>query len=169
MAQRDITNTKTHDEIVAAGGSCDIVLCDLANREDASKVVDRALAIVGRLDILVNNGGMLQRADTVDVKAEEWDYVSQIPYALLTSQVMNVNLNSLFVICQAAGRHFIPRKAGNIINIASLNSYIGGSRVVSYSAAKGAVATVTKALSNEWSRHNIRVNAIAPGSIATDM
>jgi 2-deoxy-D-gluconate 3-dehydrogenase len=80
-----------------------------------------------------------------------------------------VNLNSLFVICQAAGRHFIPRKSGNIINIASLNSYIGGSRVVSYSAAKGAVATVTKALSNEWSGHNIRVNAIAPGSIATDM
>lgn len=82
---------------------------------------------------------------------------------------MNVNLNSLFVICQAAGRHFIPRKSGNIINIASLNSFIGGSRVVSYSAAKGAVATVTKALSNEWSGHNIRVNAIAPGSIATDM
>lgn len=82
---------------------------------------------------------------------------------------MNVNLNSLFVICQAAGRHFIPRQSGNIINIASLNSYIGGSRVVSYSAAKGAVATVTKALSNEWSQHNIRVNAIAPGSIATNM
>jgi 2-deoxy-D-gluconate 3-dehydrogenase len=82
---------------------------------------------------------------------------------------LNVNLNSLFVICQAAGKHFIPRNAGNIINIASLNSYIGGSRVISYSAAKGAVATVTKGLSNEWSKYNIRVNAIAPGSIATDM
>jgi 2-deoxy-D-gluconate 3-dehydrogenase len=71
-----VSNTSTKDTIVGAGGVCDIVPCDLANREDAAKVVDRALEIVDHLDILVNNGGMLRRADTVDVKLEEWDYVS---------------------------------------------------------------------------------------------
>ena len=82
---------------------------------------------------------------------------------------MNVNLNSLWILCQAAGRHMIPSRHGKIINVASLNSYFGGARVPSYSASKGAVTQLTKALSNEWSRFNINVNAIAPGSIATDM
>lgn len=63
----------------------------------------------------------------------------------------------------------IPLRRGKIINIASLNSFIGGFRVASYSAAKGAVTQLTKALSNEWAKYNINVNAIAPGSIATDM
>ena len=75
---------------------------------------------------------------------------------------MNVNLNSLWILCQAAGRHMIPSRHGKIINVASLNSYFGGARVPSYSASKGAVTQLTKALSNEWSRFNINV-------IATDM
>jgi 2-deoxy-D-gluconate 3-dehydrogenase len=82
---------------------------------------------------------------------------------------MNVNLNALFVLCQAAGKHMIPRKSGKILNIASLSSLVGGIRVASYSASKAGVAGLTKALSNEWSKFNINVNAIAPGSIATDM
>lgn len=82
---------------------------------------------------------------------------------------MDINLNSLFVLCQAAARHMIPRRSGSIINVASLNSYIGGFRVASYTASKAAVAGLTKAMSNEWAKHNIRVNSIAPGSIATDM
>lgn len=63
----------------------------------------------------------------------------------------------------------IPRRKGKIINVASLNSFIGGETVASYAASKGAVSQLTKALSNEWAKHNIQVNAIAPGSIATDM
>lgn len=63
----------------------------------------------------------------------------------------------------------VPRKAGKIVNVSSLNAFIGGEIVASYAASKGAVSQLTKALSNEWARHNIQVNAIAPGSIATDM
>lgn len=76
LAQRDVSNTQTRDQIRSQGGECDIVPCDLSIREDAAGVVDRALALVDHLDILVNNGGMLQRADSVDVTGEEWDYVS---------------------------------------------------------------------------------------------
>jgi hypothetical protein len=75
LAQRDVSNTDTQDAIRKLGGQADIIPCDLSIREDAAKVVDRALAIVDHIDILVNNGGMLQRADTVDVKDDDWDYV----------------------------------------------------------------------------------------------
>jgi 2-deoxy-D-gluconate 3-dehydrogenase len=78
-------------------------------------------------------------------------------------------LKALFFICQAAGRHMIPRRQGKILNVASLNSFIGGIRVATYAASKGGVTQLTKALSNEWAKYNIQVNAIAPGSIATDM
>lgn len=81
--------------------------------------------------------------------------------------MINLNLNSLFILCQSAGRHMIPRKRGKIISVASLVSFIGGFRVASYAASKGAVTQLTKALSNEWSKYIINVNAIAP--VATDM
>lgn len=80
-----------------------------------------------------------------------------------------MNLKALFFICQAAGRHMVPRRTGKIVNVASLNSFIGGETVASYAASKGGVSQLTKALSNEWAQYNIQVNCIAPGSIATDM
>lgn len=70
---------------------------------------------------------------------------------------------------QAAGDHMISRKSGKIINIASMNSFVGGENHAPYSASKGGVAQLTKALSNEWARHNVQVNAIAPGYVETDM
>jgi 2-deoxy-D-gluconate 3-dehydrogenase len=170
LAQRDVSNTSTRDKIVASGGRCDIIKCDLEDLKDCESVFDRAVEAVGEVQVLVNCGGMLKRTDSVDVKQEEWQQVGVTPLGQqLTLQVLNVNLNSLFIICQGAGRHMIPRRRGHIINVASLNSFIGGIRVASYAAAKGAVGTLTKALSNEWAKHNITVNAIAPGSVATDM
>lgn len=82
LAQRDVNNTQTRDRIRQQGGQCDIVSCDLSIREDAAGVVERTLQVVDHIDILVNNGGMLQRADSVDVTAEDWDYVriSADPY-----------------------------------------------------------------------------------------
>ncbi|WVW79669.1 hypothetical protein I302_101638 [Kwoniella bestiolae CBS 10118] len=157
LAQRDLTNTITRDEIRAAGGQADIIGCDLNDVGDCKTVFDKALELTPEIHILINCGGMLSRCDTVDVTTEDWHYV------------INVNLNSLFILCQAAGRHMIPLGRGRIINVASLNSFIGGFRVASYSAAKGGVTQLTKALSNEWAKHNITVNAIAPGSIATDI
>jgi NADP-dependent 3-hydroxy acid dehydrogenase YdfG len=104
LAQRDVNNTKTRDEIVAGGGTCDIVPCDLADREDASKVVDRALAIVDHLDILVNNGGMLQRADSVDVKVEEWDYVSDFIEYVRSLLTLGPERELEFALCNLSSR-----------------------------------------------------------------
>jgi 2-deoxy-D-gluconate 3-dehydrogenase len=83
--------------------------------------------------------------------------------------VIQVNLNSLFVLCQEAGRFMVQHKQGKIINIASLLSFQGGLNVSAYVAAKGAVAQLTKAMANEWAQHNVNVNAIAPGYFATEI
>lgn len=175
IAQRDVNNTATRDAIRAAGGSAEVVAADLGDVSDAKEVFGRALDVAD-VSILVNCGGILRRNDSVDIEVDEWNSVSDASRDASNRrlmqdrlQVLDVNLNSLFFLSQAAGKHFIPKGRGTIINVASLNSFVGGSRVASYAAAKAAVTSLTKALSNEWSKHNIRVNAIAPGSIATDM
>lgn len=81
--------------------------------------------------------------------------------------VIQCDLKSVFTLAQAAGKHMVAQKSGKIINTASLMSYQGGVNVVAYAAAKGGIATLTKALANEWAQHNINVNAIAPGTNAT--
>ena len=83
-------------------------------------------------------------------------------------RVLDVNLNGVFLLCQALGRPMVARGHGKIVSIASLLSFQGGIRVASYAASKHAVAGVTKALANEWGPHGVQVNAIAPGYIATD-
>ncbi|KAH6867349.1 hypothetical protein B0T10DRAFT_524482 [Thelonectria olida] len=158
IAQRDVANTTTADAIRAKGTPVKIVPCDLADFDDAKSVFQKALDVMdGRIDILINCGGLLKRQQVVDVTEENWD------------SVINVNQKALFFICQAAGRHMVPRRTGKIVNVASINSFIGAQNLAPYSASKGAVAQLTKALSNEWAKYNIQVNAIAPGSIKTDM
>lgn len=83
--------------------------------------------------------------------------------------VTQVNLDSVFVLCQLAGQHMLKNGKGKIINIASLLSFFGGFTVPAYAAAKGGVAQLTKALSNEWASRGININAIAPGYMATEM
>jgi len=85
------------------------------------------------------------------------------------SQVMNTNLKSAFLLSQAAGAHMLPRRRGSIIHFASLLSFQGGLTVPAYAAAKGGIAQMVKALANEWSKENVRVNAVVPGYIKTDM
>ncbi|CAA7268238.1 unnamed protein product [Cyclocybe aegerita] len=85
------------------------------------------------------------------------------------SFVLTTNLKSVFLLCQAAGRHMVPLRRGRIINVASLLTFQGGLTVPAYAAAKGGVGQLTKALANEWSAHGVGVNAIAPGYIETDM
>lgn len=81
--------------------------------------------------------------------------------------MINVNLNSVWKLCQLAGRHFLENDGGKIINIASMLSFLGGYTVAAYAASKGGVAQLTKALSNEWAGKNININALAPGYMAT--
>jgi len=110
----------------------------------------------GRLDILVNNAGIIRRGPAVEHPATDWD------------DVMSVNVDAVFHLCQAAGRLMLAQGSGKIINIASMLSFQGGIRVPSYTAAKHAVLGLTRALANEWAPSGVNVNAIAPGYIATD-
>ena len=108
---------------------------------------------LGGLDSLVNNAGLIRRADAVDFSEKDWD------------DVMNVNIKSAFFMSQAAGRHFITQGRGKIINIASMLSFQGGIRVPSYTASKSGVLGITRLLANEWAAKGINVNAIAPGVV----
>ena len=139
-----------------AGRKAANIAADLSSIEPVQRVVDEAVAGLGRLDILVNNAGIIRRADALDFTQADWD------------AVVDTNLKSLFFLSQAAGRHMVARGSGKIVNIASLLSFQGGIRVPSYAAAKSGVAGVTKALANEWASKGIQVNAIAPGYISTN-
>jgi 2-deoxy-D-gluconate 3-dehydrogenase len=104
----------------------------------------------------VNNAGIIRRAPAAEFSAKDW------------TDVIEINLNAVFRLCQLAGRHMLEQGGGKIVNIASLLSFQGGILVPAYAAAKGAVAQLTKALANEWAPKNVNVNAIAPGYMATD-
>jgi 2-deoxy-D-gluconate 3-dehydrogenase len=139
------------------------VCCDLreASVADLNAIVAQIVAEMGRLDILVNNAGIIRRAPALEYSEADWD------------DVLQINLKSVFFMSQAAGRVMVPQSAahsggGKIINVASMLSYQGGILVPSYTAAKSAVAGITRGLANEWARHGINVNAIAPGYMATD-
>jgi 2-deoxy-D-gluconate 3-dehydrogenase len=137
------------------GGTVDVVDLDVSDLD----AVERAgTDLVGsrQVDVLVNNAGIIDREDTVDLGREAWQ------------RVLDVNLNGLFFLCQTIGRPMVERGHGKIVSVASLLSFQGGLRVVSYAASKHGVAGVTKALANEWGPHGVQVNAIAPGYISTD-
>ncbi|MEP6787641.1 MAG: 2-dehydro-3-deoxy-D-gluconate 5-dehydrogenase KduD [Acidobacteriota bacterium] len=148
------------DETVAAveklGRRAVSISGDMSDKETPKHVVADAVAALGRIDILINNAGMIRRTPAVDFSEEDW------------STVIEVNLSSVFRTSQAAGRHMIEQGSGKIVNIASLLSFQGGITVPAYTASKSGVAGITKALANEWAKHNVNVNAIAPGYMATD-
>lgn len=148
--------TETVEKIRALGRKAEIVSADLSTIEPVQRVVDETVEKLGGLHILVNNAGIIRRADSVDFTEEDWD------------AVMDTNLKSVFFLCQAAARHMIPNGGGKIINIASMLTFQGGIRVPSYTASKSGVGGLTKLLANEWASKGITVNAIAPGYIATN-
>ena len=126
---------------------------NLGDRNAVASLLDRA----GDATILVNNAGIIRRADLVDYSDEDWD------------EVLEVNLRSVFALSRDFAKRLIARNAkGRIINIASMLSYQGGIRVVAYTAAKSGILGLTRALANELAPHGINVNAIAPGYMATD-
>lgn len=132
--------------------------CNLADESDIKRVFSECMLYFGgKLDIIVNNAGIQRRNKCEEFLLSDWD------------DVINVNLRAVFTLCQLAGREMIKIGGGKIINLASMLSYFGGYTVPAYAAAKGGVAQLTKALSNEWASKNINVNAIAPGYMATEM
>lgn len=133
------------------------VRVDLADREDLVRGFEKALEILGTVDILVNAQGIQRRYPAEEFPLEVWD------------EVIETNLTSVFELCQLAGRVMLEKGYGKIINIASMNSFTGGITIPAYAASKAGVALVTKALSNEWASRGVTVNAIAPGYMDTKM
>jgi 2-deoxy-D-gluconate 3-dehydrogenase len=147
---------ETLARIAATGRRVASMAADLSSVEPVRRVVDQALAELGRIDILVNNAGTIRRNDLDDFTEDDWD------------TVLDTNLKTLFFLSQAAARHMVARGSGKIVNIASLLSFQGGIRVPSYAAAKSGVAGLTKAMANELAPRGVQVNAIAPGYIETN-
>lgn len=130
---------------------------DLADRDQALALIPRAVEALDGLDILVNNAGTQARHPAEQFPLEDWD------------RVLTINLDAVWILAQAAGRHMLEQGGGKIINIASEQSFFGGVTVPAYAASKGGVAQLTKALANEWAGRSVNVNAIAPGYMATEM
>jgi 2-deoxy-D-gluconate 3-dehydrogenase len=151
------TAPETEAAVQAAGRKYVHVQADLATTEPVERIVNSALLAFGRIDVLVNNAGIITRNDSIAFTEKEWD------------DVMNVNLKTAFFLCQAVARRFIEQgEGGKIVNIASMLSFQGGIRVPSYTASKSGLKGLTMLMANEWAKHGICINAIAPGYMATD-
>ena len=149
--------TETIERVTALGRRFLSLKADLGRIDDIPALLNTAVAEFGHIDILVNNAGLIRRQDALEFSEQDWD------------DVMNINIKTVFFMSQAAAKHFIAQgTGGKIINIASMLSFQGGVRVPSYTASKSAVMGVTRLLANEWAKHGINVNAIAPGYIATN-
>ncbi|MRS21125.1 2-dehydro-3-deoxy-D-gluconate 5-dehydrogenase KduD [Enterobacteriaceae bacterium RIT702] len=147
----------TQAKVEALGRRFWSIQADLTKPSIVPHIVEQAVAHAGRIDILVNNAGIIRREDALNFSEQDWD------------DVMNINSKSLFFLSQQVARQFIAQgNGGKIINIASMLSFQGGIRVPSYTASKSAVMGLTRLMANEWAKHGINVNAIAPGYMATN-
>jgi NAD(P)-dependent dehydrogenase (short-subunit alcohol dehydrogenase family) len=161
LCSRKLENCqKAAQDLAKLGVKTLAMACDVRSSAEIQGVVDKTLKEFGRLDILVNNSGVTRGGAVEEYSLEGWE------------KVMGTNMTGAFLFSQMAGRVMIRQKSGSIINIASVMGVIGiqeGADAIAYSASKGALITFTKDLAAKWAKHNIRVNAIAPGWFPTDM
>ena len=130
--------------------------CDFSSRESLYTFIEQVKSDHPKIDILVNNAGSILRDPAVEHSDEYWD------------KIIEINLNSQFILSRELGKEMVSRGQGKIIFTASLLTFQGGITVPGYAASKGAIGQLTKALANEWASKGVNVNAIAPGYIATD-
>ena len=151
-------NQRVLSELKALGAPSLAVKLDVTNRAGLEPALKQVESALGRIGILVNNAGNVSLSGGVlQEKAEDWD------------NVIETQLNAVFLLSKLAAASMLGHKGGKIINLASMYSYFGSGLVPSYSAAKGAIVQLTKSMAIELAPHNIQVNAIAPGWIETDM
>jgi NAD(P)-dependent dehydrogenase (short-subunit alcohol dehydrogenase family) len=143
---------------IDTGARCLAIACNVASESDCERLVLRALDEFGRVDVLVNNAGVAATGTVLDLPLAEWD------------RVMDINLRSCFVMTQKVGQVMVERGIrGSIINMSSVNSILAIPNQVAYVASKGGVQQLTKASALGLAPHGIRVNAIGPGSIMTNL
>ncbi len=153
-----MSRTGTARSLVASGEALAAVECDLADRGSLAAGFEEALArLNGRIDILVNAAGTQKRHEIEDFPLADWD------------EVLSINLTAMFALSQLAGRVMLAHGKGSIINIASMQSIFGGLRIPAYAASKGGVLQLTRSMAVGWAGRGVRVNAIAPGYMRTDM
>lgn len=134
------------------------LVCDLADAKAAQAAVIKAAALLGRIDVLVNNAGILAPGDILDAELEDFD------------RVMAVNLRAPFVVSQTVARHMVDAKIkGSIINMSSINAVLAIPNQIAYVTSKGGIGQMTKAMALALAPHGVRVNAIGPGTIVTDI
>ena len=131
------------------------MVSDVRDRKSLEDLRDAVVQAFGKVDILVNAAGITKKSPTIDLTEETW------------SEILDTNLTGTLRGCQVFGKHMLGRKAGRIINIASLGSFLGLLEVAAYSASKSGLASLTRSLAIEWSRHGVLVNAIVPGVFQT--
>jgi NAD(P)-dependent dehydrogenase (short-subunit alcohol dehydrogenase family) len=151
--------TNVKNEIESLGRKAHVVLGELTERTGVEAVAAEAIALAGSIDVLINNAGACVHRPALEVTDDEW------------SHVIDTNLTALWQMSQAVGRHMVERGTGSIVNIGSISGMIVNRPQMqpAYNASKAAVHQLTKSLAAEWAPLGVRVNAVAPGYIKTDM
>ena len=151
------TLEKTAREISTGAKSVFPAVCDVSQLADIERLTATVVEKFGRIDTLVNVAGVNKRKKVETFSPEEYDFI------------LNINLRGLFFLSQAVGQQMIAQKSGAIINIDSLNTDSPLKGVLPYAISKAGVSMMTRGMAAEWGQHGVRVNAIAPGFILTDM
>lgn len=148
---------KVASEISAMGRKALAVPTDVKKKQAIDNLVSKVLETFGKIDILVNNAGTAVTKAAEELTEDEWD------------KVVDTNLKGVFIMAQSVGKEMIKQKKGKIINISSMFGLVGDKSVLPYLASKGGVIQLTKGLALEWAKHNIQVNALAPGYVITSL
>jgi NAD(P)-dependent dehydrogenase (short-subunit alcohol dehydrogenase family) len=148
---------ETARQVEGHGVKALVVPTDVSRYDEVDRLMQQAVGTLGRLDIVVNNSGVAKVVPLAEATPEDW------------RGIIDVNLTGVFNGCRAAAPHLLAQRSGKIINLASVLGAVGLPGYTLYSASKGGVIALTRTLAVEWARHNVQVNAIAPGWFVTDM
>lgn len=144
-------------EVAQLGRRAIAVPTDVTDAAAVQRLVDRTVAELGGLDVLVNNSGVIDSTPLLEQEPEAWD------------RVLTTNVRGTYLATRAAGAHLVAQGSGKVVNIASNFAFAGIANHAAYCASKAAVVAFTRAMAVEWARHGVQVNALAPGYFATDM
>jgi NAD(P)-dependent dehydrogenase (short-subunit alcohol dehydrogenase family) len=156
-ARNEETGAKTVEEIKQRGGVATFIETDVRDSSQIRRLIDRALEMYGKIDVLCNNAGLELMKSLVDTTEEEWDFI------------MNTNLRSVFLASKYALPHMIKKRSGVIVNISSQIGVVALENWSAYCSTKAAIIMLTKVMALEYVKHGIRVNCVCPGAIDTPM